>query len=64
MNLNFLVQKIQMKLTSYGFFEKAKDGTLLIDEVTEIPLRNTGKNLRVLNRSKISKELMDLKKLM
>ena len=24
--------------TNYGFFEKAKDGTLLIDEVTEIPL--------------------------
>mgnify|MGYP006101038235 CR=1 FL=1 len=34
--------------TSYGFFEKAKDGTLLIDEVTEIPLETQAKILRVL----------------
>tara|TARA_Y100000590_G_scaffold313215_1_gene354060 strand:- start:2996 stop:4360 length:1365 start_codon:yes stop_codon:yes gene_type:complete len=33
---------------SYGFFEKAKDGTLLIDEVTEIPLETQAKILRVL----------------
>jgi len=34
--------------TSYGFFEKAKDSTLLIDEVTEIPLETQAKILRVL----------------
>ena len=34
--------------TSFGFFEKAKDGTLLIDEVTEIPLETQAKILRVL----------------
>ena len=34
--------------TSYGFFEKAKNGTLLIDEVTEIPLETQAKILRVL----------------
>ena len=33
---------------TYGFFEKAKDGTLLIDEVTEIPLETQAKILRVL----------------
>ena len=31
-----------------GFFEKAKDGTLLIDEVSEIPLETQAKILRVL----------------
>ena len=34
--------------TNYGFFEKAKDGTLLIDEVSEIPLETQAKILRVL----------------
>ena len=29
--------------TNYGFFEKAKDGTLLIDEVSEIPLETQAK---------------------
>ena len=33
---------------NYGFFEKAQDGTLLIDEVTEIPLETQAKILRVL----------------
>ena len=33
---------------NYGFFEKAKGGTLLIDEVTEIPLETQAKILRVL----------------
>ena len=33
---------------SNGFFEKAKDGTLLIDEVSEIPLETQAKILRVL----------------
>ena len=34
--------------TNYGFFEKAKNGTLLIDEVSEIPLETQAKILRVL----------------
>jgi two-component system nitrogen regulation response regulator NtrX len=33
---------------NYGFFENAKDGTLLIDEVSEIPLETQAKILRVL----------------
>ena len=33
---------------SSGFFEKAKNGTLLIDEVSEIPLETQAKILRVL----------------
>tara|TARA_B100000029_G_scaffold136412_1_gene130991 strand:- start:2281 stop:3639 length:1359 start_codon:yes stop_codon:yes gene_type:complete len=33
---------------NYGFFEKAKGGTLLIDEVSEIPLETQAKILRVL----------------
>jgi two-component system nitrogen regulation response regulator NtrX len=33
---------------NYGFFEKARDGVLLIDEVTEIPLETQAKILRVL----------------
>ena len=34
--------------TNYGLFEKAKNSTLLIDEVTEIPLETQAKILRVL----------------
>ena len=34
--------------TNYGFLEKAKDGTLLIDEIAEIPLETQAKILRVL----------------
>jgi len=33
---------------SYGFLEKAKNGTLLIDEVSEIPLDTQAKILRIL----------------
>ena len=33
---------------SYGFLEKAKNGTLLIDEISEIPLDTQAKILRVL----------------
>ena len=33
---------------NYGFFEKARNGTLLIDEVSEIPLETQAKILRVL----------------
>jgi two-component system nitrogen regulation response regulator NtrX len=33
---------------NYGFLEKAKDGTLLIDEIAEIPLDTQAKILRVL----------------
>ena len=35
-------------ITNHGFFEKAKDGTLLIDEISEIPLETQAKILRVL----------------
>ena len=48
MNLNFSDQKIQDGTANYGFFEQAKDGTLLIDEVSEIPLETQAKILRVL----------------
>ena len=33
---------------NYGFFEKAKNGNLLIDEISEIPLETQAKILRVL----------------
>ena len=33
---------------NYGFFEKAKDGTLMIDEISEIPLETQAKLLRVI----------------
>ena len=33
---------------NYGFFEKAENGTLLIDEVSEIPLETQAKILRVI----------------
>ncbi len=50
------------EIINYGFFEKAKDGTLLIDEVSEIPLETQAKILRVLidqkfKRINSSKEL-------
>ena len=35
-------------IINYGFFEKSKDGTLLIDEISEIPLETQAKILRVL----------------
>jgi len=35
-------------IINYGFFEKAQDGTLLIDEISEIPLETQAKILRVL----------------
>jgi two-component system, NtrC family, nitrogen regulation response regulator NtrX len=35
-------------IINYGLFEKAKDGTLLIDEISEIPLETQAKILRVL----------------
>ncbi len=38
-----------------GFFEKAKDGTLLIDEVSEIPLETQAKILRVLTDQKFKR---------
>jgi len=37
---------------NYGFFEQAKDGTLLIDEISEIPLETQAKILRVLIEQK------------
>ena len=38
---------------SYGALEKANQGTLLIDQVSEIPLGNSIKNIKSFNRSKI-----------
>ena len=46
------------------FLKKQKNGSLLIDEVTEIPLETQAKILRVLIPSKNFEELMDRKKLM
>ena len=40
------------EIANYGFLEKAKDGILLIDEVTEIPLETQAKILRVLTDQK------------
>ena len=40
---------------NYGFFEKAKDGTLLIDEISEIPLTTQAKILRVLSDQKFKR---------
>ena len=40
---------------NYGFFEKAKNGTLLIDEVSEIPLETQAKILRVLTDQKFKR---------
>jgi len=40
---------------NYGFFEKAKNGTLLIDEVAEIPLETQAKILRVLIEQKFKR---------
>ena len=37
---------------NYGFFEQAKDSTLLIDEISEIPLETQAKILRVLIEQK------------
>jgi len=42
-------------IINYGFFEKAKNGTLLIDEVTEIPLETQAKILRVLIDQKFTR---------
>ena len=42
-------------ITNYGFFEKAKDGTLLIDEISEIPLETQAKILRVLIEQKFKR---------
>ena len=41
--------------TTYGFLEKAKGGTLLIDEVSEIPLDTQAKILRVLMDQKFKR---------
>ena len=40
---------------NYGAFEKASDGTLLIDEVSEIPLETQSKILRVLTDQKFKR---------
>ena len=42
-------------IINYGFLEKAKDGTLLIDEITEIPLETQAKILRVLMDQKFKR---------
>ncbi len=40
---------------NYGFFEQAKDGTLLIDEISEIPLETQAKILRLLIEQKFKR---------
>ena len=40
---------------THGFLEKAKNGTLLVDEVSEIPLDTQAKILRVLNDQKFKR---------
>ena len=40
---------------NYGFFEQAEDGTLLIDEISEIPLETQAKILRVLIEQKFKR---------
>ena len=40
---------------NYGFFERAKDSTLLIDEISEIPLETQAKILRVLIEQKFKR---------
>ena len=40
---------------NYGFFEKVKNGTLLIDEISEIPLTTQAKILRVLTDQKFKR---------
>ena len=42
-------------IINYGFLEKAKDGTLLIDEAAEIPLETQAKILRVLTDQKFKR---------
>jgi two-component system nitrogen regulation response regulator NtrX len=42
-------------IINYGLFEKAKDGTLLIDEISEIPLETQAKILRVLIEQKFKR---------
>ena len=46
--LELFGQENSNETSTYGFFEKAKDGTLLIDEICEIPLETQAKILRVL----------------
>ena len=41
--------------TNYGFLERAKEGTLLIDEVSEIPLETQAKILRILMDQKFKR---------
>ena len=41
---------------NYGLFEKAKDGILLIDEISEIPLETQAKILRVLIDQKFKRQ--------
>ena len=53
MNLNYLVKKKNNGSISYGALEKANKGTLLIDQISEIPLRYSVKNFEGVNRSKV-----------
>ena len=46
--LELFGSKKENETINYGFFEKAQNGTLLIDEISEIPLETQAKILRVL----------------
>ena len=54
--MSFLEKKKENGSITYGSLEKATGGTLLIDEISEIPLETQSKILRVL----IDQNLKDL----
>ena len=49
MKKNYLVKNLEMGTISFGVLDRANKGTLLIDEVTEIPIRNSSKYLKSFN---------------
>jgi two-component system nitrogen regulation response regulator NtrX len=49
MNLELFGEEKENGSISYGALEKANKGTLLIDQISEIPLRYSVKNLKSIN---------------